>query len=321
MLLLALANSAQAQFTYSMNNGAISIASYTGAGGAVTVPGTINGLPVAGIGSNAFENCSNLTSVTIPDSVIDIGAGAFANCGHLTDVTIGSPVTIIGAFPAAGGAGLTGFTIPNGITNLGGGIFGLDALTNVTVPPGVTNIGSSAFYIYFAGGSANAAANFLTIGAGAFTSCVRLANMQVLKSVAGIGDGAFYFCTSLTGIHFVGDAPSVGRNVFASDNATNYFLPGATGWSSTFADLPAAEWTPPSPMILTSSPGFGAQTSGFGFTIRGANNASVVVQTCTNLSNPVWMPLATKTLTGGASYFSDPQWAKDTAVFYRLAPP
>jgi hypothetical protein len=85
----------QAQFTYTTNNGAIIITRYTGAGGVVTVPGTIKGLPVTAIGVQAFS-ATSISQVLIPDSVISIGPAAFSNCGSLTNVTLGSGVTSIG---------------------------------------------------------------------------------------------------------------------------------------------------------------------------------------------------------------------------------
>jgi hypothetical protein len=54
----------------------------------VTIPDTINGLPVTSIGSGAFAWCSSLTSVTIPDTVTSIGGGAFENCTSLTTITV-----------------------------------------------------------------------------------------------------------------------------------------------------------------------------------------------------------------------------------------
>ena len=77
LLLLALPAVVQAQFTYTTNNGTITITGYTGSGGAVTIPSTINGLPVTSIGDYAFYNCTSLTSVTIPNSVTSIGDEAF----------------------------------------------------------------------------------------------------------------------------------------------------------------------------------------------------------------------------------------------------
>jgi hypothetical protein len=86
----------QAQFSYTTNNGTVSITNYTGSGGAVTIPSTINGLPVTSIGDDAFYDCASLTRVTIPNSVTNIGNTAFETCVNLTSVTIPDSVTSIG---------------------------------------------------------------------------------------------------------------------------------------------------------------------------------------------------------------------------------
>ena len=69
LLLLTLPAGVQAQFNYTTNNGAITITGYTGPGGDVTIPSTINGLPVTGIGSWVFASRTNLIGVAIPDSI------------------------------------------------------------------------------------------------------------------------------------------------------------------------------------------------------------------------------------------------------------
>jgi hypothetical protein len=90
----------QAQdYTFTINNGAITIRSYTGSGGAVVIPDTINGYPVTTIGYAAFSGpmfygCQSLTSVTIPDSVTNIVDYAFYLCTNLTSVTIGNGGTV-----------------------------------------------------------------------------------------------------------------------------------------------------------------------------------------------------------------------------------
>src|SRR5688572_15449162 len=95
-LLLTLPAVAQAQFNYTTDNGAITITGYTGPGGALAIPATINGLPVTTIGNYAFQNRINVTSVTIPNSVTSIGDSAFDYCTSLTSVTIPDSVTHIG---------------------------------------------------------------------------------------------------------------------------------------------------------------------------------------------------------------------------------
>ena len=66
---------------------------------------------------------------------------------------------------------------------------------------------------------------------------------------------------------------------------------------------------------------FGIQANQFGFTISGSTNLVVVIEACTNLSNPVWIPLQTNTLTDGVFYFSDPAWTNYPARFYHLRQP
>ena len=90
-------------YYYSTNNNTVTILRYVGSGRALNIPNTINTLPVAGIGDNAFYNAwfnnysAPLTNITIPNSVISIGTNAFGLCTNLMNVTIGTNVTSIGA--------------------------------------------------------------------------------------------------------------------------------------------------------------------------------------------------------------------------------
>ena len=63
---------------------------------------------------------------------------------------------------------------------------------------------------------------------------------------------------------------------------------------------------------------FGVQTNGFGFVISWATNATVVVEACTDLAQPVWSPVGTFPLTNGTATFTDSDWAQYPARFYRV---
>jgi len=72
------------------------------------------------------------------------------------------------------------------------------------------------------------------------------------------------------------------------------------------------------PKPQTSDASFGVQANQFVFTIAGTADIPVVVEACTNLSNPIWSMLQVITLTGGTYYFRDPQWANYPGRFYRF---
>ena len=257
---------------------------------------------VTSIGDYAFQNCSSLTNVTMLFGVTSIGENAFAQCDRLAIVTIPACVISIGAGAFFECYSLTSVTIPNGVTSLSGGPFYLcTSLTNVTIPASVTNIGIYTFYC-----------------------CTSLTDVTIPDSVTSIGHWAFAYCYDLRGIYFRGNAPSLGSDVFHGDNATLYYpatvvyyLPGTTNWTNPWGSLPTVLWNP----HTQSDANFGIQTNRFGFTITNDGSPTIVTEACTNLLNPVWTPVGTNTLTGGSSYFADPQWTTLPCRYYRFRSP
>lgn len=186
----------------------------------------------------------------------------------------------------------------------------------------VTNIGSEAFNDCTKLTHVTIPNSVISIGTNAFAECSSLTNVTIPGSVTNIGAGAFADCTSLTSVYFQGNAPisGSGYSVFSDDNnMTIYYLPETTGWNpNLFFGIRLVLWNP---QVQTESATFGIQTNQFGFTITGTNGLVVVVQACTNLADPVWVPLATQTLTGGSFYFKDLGWTNHSGRFYRLSSP
>ena len=268
-----------------------------GLGGNYTIPTN-----VTTIGPAAFDTCDKLTSITIPYGVINIQSSAFAYCKGLTSIALPDSVDIIGAFAFEYCTGLTNVTFGSSVSYLQDYAFaGCWGLTNVTLPDSVSAIGDYTFY-----------------------DCRGLVSVTMGTNLSQFLGTAFPNCPNLTGIYFQGNAPIFLDDWFLlapDSDATVYFLPWTTGWpepGTEFGGNPTALWLP---QAQTSAASFGVQTNQFGFNITWANDQVVVVDACTDLANPVWIPVGTNTLTGGSSYFSDTQWTNYPGRFYRLRSP
>jgi len=133
-----------AQLIYITNNGAITITAYTGNSSAVVIPSTIFGFPITSIGTNVFFNCTNLTGVTLPNTVTNLENSAFAGCTALTSVVVPGGAVGSGAFSNC--VALTNAILADNITSIADSEFSdCSALTTIIIPGGVTNIGDFAF--------------------------------------------------------------------------------------------------------------------------------------------------------------------------------
>ena len=293
----------------------------------VTIPGS-----VTNIGDFAFDECESLTSITIPGSVTRIGSSAFHHCYALSNMTIPANVTSIGRGLFAGCLSLPAINVAadNAFYSSVDGVLFNKALSTLIqfpgakggaydIPESVTNIEVTAFQWCERLSSVTIPHGVTTIGAWAFEG-TGLWNVTIPASVTTIEAWSFAFNRYLSEVFFKGNAP-LGSDFdpFGQTAATIYYLPGTTGWNSTFAGRPTALWVLPNPVLLNFGPGFGVQANGFGFIVSWATNVPVVVEAGTNLANPAWIPLQSLNLTNGAASFSDPS-AEHSQRFYRARP-
>ncbi|MGN0561983.1 MAG: leucine-rich repeat protein [Candidatus Fimenecus sp.] len=169
------------------------------------------------IADEAFYNCSLLTSITIPNSVMNIGYSTFYNCTSLTSVTLSENITSIGYETFEDCASLTSITIPNSVTSIGSYAFsGCTSLTNIPIPDSVTYIGGSAFQDCTALASITIPNSVTYIGGSAFQDCTALASITIPNSVTEIGSYAFRNCSSLTSINIPDSVTSIDDATFSN---------------------------------------------------------------------------------------------------------
>ena len=228
-LLLASPLALQAQFNYTVTNGTITITRYTGSGGVVVIPDTINGLPVRVIGNQAFSYCTRLTSVTISSGVTNIEALAFAYCTSLTNVIIPSSITSIGVDAFYFCTSLASVTISSGVTNIREDAFAYcTSLANITIPNSVTGIGGEAFYFCTSLTSVTISSAVTNIGRDTFAFCSSLTSITIPNSVTGIGLEAFSYCTRLTNVTISSGVTDIGEDAFYwCTNLTSITIPNS----------------------------------------------------------------------------------------------
>ena len=160
--------------------------------GAITIPATLGGFKVTGIGKRLFDHCKEITSVTIPEGVTSIGPRAFDFCFGLKSVTIPSSVKTIEEWAFSACFQMQPLTLPESLEYIGKGAFiNCKSLKMVNLPAKLAVIGDSAF-----------------------AYCDGLSSVTVSASVAKIGRGAFYDCGELTEVTMFGERPEVPNDIF-----------------------------------------------------------------------------------------------------------
>ena len=234
-----------------LDDGTVEITDYSGSAENIDIPAEIDGKSVTGIGNSAFENCTSLTSITIPHSVTSIGNDAFSGCASLTSIEIPDSVTEMGNDAFFGCSSLMtivvaegntiysslngvlfnkvktelicypadkadkSYSIPNSVTSIGGDAFrDCASLIEVTIPNSVTSIGDAAFSGCKNLKNLKMSDSLIDIGNYAFDCCASLVDITIPSSTINIGERAFGFCTNLNSITIPCSVISIENNAF-----------------------------------------------------------------------------------------------------------
>lgn len=190
---------------------------YDGSETEVTLPETVDGKPLTELRAT-FYNCTELTAVSIPDSVKRIGAYTFYNCSNLKTATLPSGIEVFEDYAFYNCSNLVFGDIFGHATAIGAYAFrGCYRLSQITIPGSVESIGNYAFQ--------NAFLKTLTIeegvkhiGDSAFTSN-SIKSLSIPSSVESIGRSAFSYCEGLTEVSFADGITELGENVFSGCRA------------------------------------------------------------------------------------------------------
>ncbi|WP_024855881.1 leucine-rich repeat domain-containing protein [Ruminococcus albus] len=171
----------------------------------VEIPAEINGAPVTCIGESAFneyddDHFEKITSIVIPDSVTVIKAGAFEHCSSLENITLPENLKYIGDF-AFYKTGIKNFVIPDSVEYIGYSAFCYCFnLESITLPKNLENIECGTFDTCCKLRSIKLPENLKNIDESAFAYCLDLEDINIPDSVESIGYRAFVDCENLKSV-------------------------------------------------------------------------------------------------------------------------
>ena len=167
------------------------------------------------IAHRAFDGCSSLTAVTLPDSLTSLSYSAFRACSALTAVTLPNSLTSIPNSAFDGCSSLVTIALPDSLISIGDWAFrDCSALTAVTLPDSLISIGKRAFHGCTSLVSVACPRSLASIDVSAFSECSSLVSIAFPATITSISSFAFYGCTSLASATFPASLIFIDRSAF-----------------------------------------------------------------------------------------------------------
>lgn len=162
----------------------------------------------------AFQNCSGLRTITLPERLDVIGLNAFSNCTSLSDVVLPDGVSL--NYSAFGNTGLEHLTVPGKVVFADGAVFnGCSKLEDVMMEEGITHLANNIFARCTLLSHVTLPSTILFINDNAFFYCGNLKDIFLPESVVEIGTGAFQGCNRMEGRLNLPNLTVLGRSAFS----------------------------------------------------------------------------------------------------------
>ena len=176
------------------------------------------------LGSNAFESCKSLKTIKIPSGVTAIPENCFRECSLMESVSLPEGLVEIGAFAFSGCQNLESVTLPESLTTLGSYAFdSCKLLKTIKIPSGVTAIPDKCFYRCSSLESVTIPEGVTAIGDDAFQSC-NLNALTLPESLETIERYAFNSNSSLKSVNIPAKVKTIGVQAFSYCGLTDLVI-------------------------------------------------------------------------------------------------
>ena len=184
----------------------------------IQIPTTVSwsegSFSVTAVADKGFENNTNLTTITLPESVKTVGNKAFYGCSKLSAVTFNGQ-TAIGDEAFRNCVSLINISLPNGLKTIGDRAFqGANSITQIEFKDGIESIGAFSFMDCKALTAVRLPNTTKSIGTSAFENCIKLTYASLGENLTSLGNSAFRNCSVLTEISIPGTTVTIGEKAF-----------------------------------------------------------------------------------------------------------